>query len=296
MKNENGQEKSAILKGQTLVNNYNKNTIMVINGGSVDGNVITLASNNGDWVVANNADLALKPLTKYLILINVLENTIQNNGNYSLAVENVTNNSAFSSGFTIGEGKVGIISKILTTKEEFTSQQSQSDLRISNTASGHIKFQYMIIEFQDGMENWDIPYFEGMQSVKNSQTLVNIIDYDNISLENATDNGDGTYTLKHAQDVNTSYVIPKTTKKNLFKPNTKYLLAVNIIENNTGTVLGLSGINSPLPVTINTQKNFRDMLGWQFKTFTTNSDITVDDAGRPVYNHIYFGMWEEGGD
>ena len=24
----------------------------------------------------------------------------------------------------------------------------------------------MIIEYQEGMENWDIPYFEGMQSVK----------------------------------------------------------------------------------------------------------------------------------
>ena len=24
----------------------------------------------------------------------------------------------------------------------------------------------MIIEYQEGMENWDIPYFEGMTSVK----------------------------------------------------------------------------------------------------------------------------------
>ena len=125
---------------------------------------------------------------------------------------------------------------------------------------------------------------------------MNVINYDDVSLKNAIRNDDGTYTLKHAQDVNTSVVIPKTTKKNLFKPNTKYLLAVNIIENNTGTVLGLSGINSPFPVSTNTQRNFEDVLGWQFKTFTTNSDITVDDSGRPVYNYMYFGIWKDGGD
>ena len=51
-------------------------------------------------------------------------------------------------------------------------------------------------------------------AILKGQTLVNVIDYDNITLKNATDNGDGTYTLKHAQDVNTSYIIPKTTKKN----------------------------------------------------------------------------------
>lgn len=133
-------------------------------------------------------------------------------------------------------------------------------------------------------------------AILKGQTLVNVIDYDNVALKNATNNGDGTYTLKHAQDINASYIIPKTTKKNLFKPNTKYLLVVNIIENNTGTVLGLSGFSSPFTLPDIKQRNFEDKLGWQFKTLTTNSDISVDDRGRPVYNHIYFGIWEEGGD
>ena len=25
-------------------------------------------------------------------------------------------------------------------------------------------------------------------------------------------------------------------------------------------------------------------------------NISIDDAGRPVYNHIYFGIWKDGGD
>ena len=35
-----------------------------------------------------------------------------------------------------------------------------------NTSSSLTINSLMIIEYQDGMENWDIPYFEGMQSVK----------------------------------------------------------------------------------------------------------------------------------
>ena len=40
----------------------------------------------------------------------------------------------------------------------------------------------MIIEYQEGMENWDIPYFEGMQSVKMPvlrTTGKNLVDYKN---------------------------------------------------------------------------------------------------------------------
>ena len=139
-----------------------------------------------------------------------------------------------------------------------------------------------------------VPYAYKSATLKGN-TLVNVINYDDVSLKNATRNDDGTYTLKHAQDVNTSFVIPKTTKKNLFKSNTKYLLAVNIIENNTGTVLGLSGINSPFVID-NKDINFENKLGWQFKIFTSKSDISVDDSGRPVYNYIYFGIWKDGGD
>ncbi len=39
---------------------------------------------------------------------------------------------------------------------------TQTDLTLEELK----KVQPMVIEYQDGMENWDIPYFEGMQSVK----------------------------------------------------------------------------------------------------------------------------------
>ena len=41
MKNENGQEKSAILKGQTLVNLAGWNNIKTLDSGSISNNVAT---------------------------------------------------------------------------------------------------------------------------------------------------------------------------------------------------------------------------------------------------------------
>ena len=62
---------------------------------------------------------------------------------------------------------VGRYQWLSTTKSELTDEIFIA-LRCQNAfARGAIKIRdIMIIEYQDGMENWDIPYFEGMQSVK----------------------------------------------------------------------------------------------------------------------------------
>ena len=61
----------------------------------------------------------------------------------------------------------GLHKWVLTSKSELTEKVSIV-LRSQNAyARGAIKIRdFMIIEYQEGMENWDIPYFEGMTSVK----------------------------------------------------------------------------------------------------------------------------------
>ena len=55
---------------------------------------------------------------------------------------------------------------IKTTRDVFPGGYLYLELWQENT-SGQITFgKPMLIEYQEGMENWDIPYFEGVQSVK----------------------------------------------------------------------------------------------------------------------------------
>lgn len=54
-----------------------------------------------------------------------------------------------------------------------------------NYMDGTLDVDVMIIEYQQNMENWDIPYFTGMQSVKMPvlKTFNNIVDFSNDKLE-----------------------------------------------------------------------------------------------------------------
>ena len=166
MKNENGIEKSAILKGQTLVNVYDYTSSTFVGGATIENGVVTFKTNGG-WVVINNKLPMLKPNTNYTIFVNILSNTLtysSSSDNYALRVEGDTGNSGFITGFDIPKGSVGIFKKLLTTKESL-STTNLSDVRVSASANGgEIKFTYMIIEGDHSNE--DIPYFEGIQSVK----------------------------------------------------------------------------------------------------------------------------------
>lgn len=52
--------------------------------------------------------------------------------------------------------------------EPFSDNVSRTNFSVwcPNYTSGTLDIDIMIIEYQEGMENWDIPYFEGMQSVQ----------------------------------------------------------------------------------------------------------------------------------
>ena len=182
MKNENGIERSAILKGRTLVNVFqftSKDDFVNSDKIILDGTTMILNADGtyqNFWLKNNGL---VKANTTYLFVVDILENTlvyksdIPSNSNAIYLTSSVSNNNDsnfFQNGFviTIDELKNGRFIKELTSNPTSIGTEvilTRSFLS-SNAISGTLKFKMMLIEYQDGMEKWDIPYFTGMQSVK----------------------------------------------------------------------------------------------------------------------------------
>ena len=163
-----GAIKSAILKGQTLVNlletkkekyTFNNQQNWVVEDGYLKCN------GTGSWhTVTDKFNDMIKPSTKYLLRIEIVENTLDMILNFDGFGTNIPQSSAF---LAFGVNEVGVKSHIVTTAPELDSTKNglfRLPINIKN--GGTLKIRFMAIEYQDGMENWDIPHFEGMQSVK----------------------------------------------------------------------------------------------------------------------------------
>lgn len=165
-----GAIKSVILTGQTLINVdscYAINDFKWSNISNIDNDGFITLNANGGYV---NAFTGLKPLikpnTKYLAIVDIKENTID--GKLYLFSQ-YNGASIFSKqGVQVSSGTTGMLKYILTSDSEFTSD---TNIALRNyldgySTQGSIIYRTMLIEYIDGMENWDIPFFRGMQSVK----------------------------------------------------------------------------------------------------------------------------------
>ena len=150
-----GHAKSAILNGQTLVNLAKVRTATAYNR-------------------CSEKNIAIKPNTKYIALFNPTYYEAENGANYALLlVSSVSLNDSVVGGDdaytkSVSEGRG---SEYKPRKGDrhliFTSKANETYLHIRTGGNNGILYTDMIIlEYQEGMENWDIPYFEGMQSVK----------------------------------------------------------------------------------------------------------------------------------
>ena len=135
--------KSAILKGQTWVNLWN---------------------NNGEHKITPNSGIeqtgdCFKKSTKYLLKYNVL----RTNSNNAMLIQYYQNSTLIAK-----EPSYMKLNKdyyILTTPSDdfnvirifYSNSYGVETVRLENI---------MLIEYQEDMENWSIPYFEGMMSVK----------------------------------------------------------------------------------------------------------------------------------
>ena len=161
-----GEYKSAILTGNTLVNcmdlyNWQQKSHTV----EINNDTITIQVVDGQsYVYAfNKKPSTIKSNTKYLVSVEVLENTFT--GAKSIELTNGGESVFKDTDITISN--VGKYNFILTTRENIDDNPVLlRTLAFASNGEGYIKYKVMVIEYQDGMENWDIPYFEGMTSVK----------------------------------------------------------------------------------------------------------------------------------
>ena len=186
--------KSAVLSGQTLVNLINvKNTT----GG----------------IAYTTIDLKLAyelPVGKYILFYDIIKaNTSSGLGNPDRHTPIVTFNDDSKiyqgfEGFNTSKGKKYWIIDATKpiVKVEYWLANLVEDGEVDNLR---------LFTYQDGMENWDIPYFEGMQSVKmpvltiTGKNLINVPDTDKIGQE--------------------------TDITNAFKMNTDYTFSYHMVNN-----------------------------------------------------------------
>ena len=162
---EEAPVKSAILKGQTLVNDVNLKRIGLSSGNTLSSDGYITITANSSFSNAFVGCKKVKPNTKYLCIVDIKEYTA--NGPFSLTSK--SSESVFNVSTTINSGETGIKKFVLTSNDTIDGSVVYYSFRSylnSLSTNGHIKYRVMMIEYQDGMEKWDIPYFEGMQSVK----------------------------------------------------------------------------------------------------------------------------------
>ena len=227
-----GHAKSATLKGQTLVNTTLKEHYIALGGrvstAEVDAVFKTTASHTKSTATVTGAGQynafislrisgsLLKPNTSYFVRIGEYTNTkgltiinakIKEQANvistYTKLAENtfkVTTNSSYTTGSTYG-----IVFECSNWNQTYEVGDSWSASNI------------VVVEYIEGMENWDIPYFEGMQSVKMPVLKTvgkNLFDSSDSTMKSSwwiITEGGSTNVKKEELPTNYSVIIPATS-------------------------------------------------------------------------------------
>lgn len=207
-----GQIKSAMLKGQTLVN---------LASGSVGivGTVTVIPGGGWKWLGTRLEKLEANKT--YMSIFYVDSNTLD--GVIKDVFQTVDSNGNLSTvwGITvINAGATGIFKRKFMLDGNIKHYNVYSD----TSTTGSATLRCMILEYQEGMENLDIPYFQGMQSVTMSTELENVCSRYNSSVAK---NGK-TFTVGTAADRGLKLSEVANISNYNFKQNTKYLMQFKI--------------------------------------------------------------------
>lgn len=254
-----GVSKSAILKGQTLVNlaTYSKRrTAHVQNLSESDGK---LTWNTTDSWGKVGFTIQGKPNVDYYIRWGERHETLQM---YVRFVDELH-------GATQPMTQLNSTSKKFTTNETgiFTLTLEQANV----TTNSWIK-NFIILEYVEGMENWDIPYFEGMTSCKMPvlQTVgKNLFDVNNVISGHITESAGFTPTDNNAKTIDWFYC----------KPNTSYTVSGGnrnrwILCNANGEetfIGGVGGNETPTITTLSDTVKFRCYVGYNAEPIDINN-------------------------
>lgn len=196
---------SAILKGNTLVNIFTRATKGFHYNATNDGNKGFTMTGDGTDTCHSWWNLELSTTKQYILSFDVTVNT----ANQGVIIKGSDEqNIAF---FPIGtKGKQTVI---------FTPTASGIRFKVEQNLTGTIIVDnIMIMDYQDGMENWDIPYFEGMKSVK--MPVVKTVGknlWNNYQLERGS--------INHLNGASLNQYTTQTRSKDYIPivPNTKYI-------------------------------------------------------------------------
>ena len=158
--------KSVILKGQALVNIVQKHDAFNVK--------YPISSGNYDlkWLPLQQK---LRPNTTYIFIYNYVSSNVLNGPPFASVVlgRNTEGGDAWAcrigwhekTNFAHPIEELGLNSIVFTTSGYVGNLNSIGFVAEIKEIDATIK-DVMIIEYQDGIENWNIPYFEGTQSVK----------------------------------------------------------------------------------------------------------------------------------
>ena len=249
------------LKGQTLVNLAPRKIIDYTASSDWDG-YYHLVQNSKQSIDQWRALQDLKPNTKYYISCYV--ETFEDTKSYRL--NNVNENTVFNEHMTVNG--VGRYQWLLTTVSEFTDATFIA-LRCQNvTARGRIKIRdIMIVEYLEGMENWDIPYFEGMASCK--MPTLRTVGKNLFNINGSLINGTSTqHTINDNSLTVTGYWWVRQPLN--LKPNTTYTVTYGSVDSANDFKKMAIYCNETSKHIINTKTNTMT-----FETPTTFDDISV---------------------
>ena len=249
-----GHVKSAILKGNTLINSLITTSLSLSTNGNIFSSAIELPVKQ-----------ILKPNTRYLLKYNVITNTMTSG---YLALMNDEINNFSKTVVTVLPNELGKKSKIITTKDvlpvEYNHRYYIHNTGLTNGETVEIN-NMMLIEYQEGMENWDIPYFEDMQSVKMpvlTTTGKNLFDASKwINGRPAPYSGSSINQIEKIQNSATPIIE--------CKPNTTYTISRILPDNSTTNWYALYGYNKD-GLKVQDIVDTKHVGKW---TFTTNNDV-----------------------
>ena len=156
-----GTYESLVFKGKSLVNiiDYNKRDFN--EGNTFDSGVVTINHRGGSY--SNSFFLTpdnIKPSTDYFVIFNVISNTYEN---YIKLMSDDDKACCFDYNLTIQAKTTGLYKMKVTSKSDLSPcRYLLRTFGSNNTNSGSCQYRAMVIEYQEGMENWGIPYFEGL--------------------------------------------------------------------------------------------------------------------------------------
>lgn len=153
------QVKSAMFKGVTILGNVaTVDTLATCNGATISGETITLdRSRWSSLVQITGSNKVIKKGTKYLCILHDVVGSMEG---VQLRVQREDSVDFVS----FVNGKAIFTADTPSTVSRWVYVEG-SDL----PGGGMTSFKWSVIEYQNGMENWDIPYYSdyGMRSVKN---------------------------------------------------------------------------------------------------------------------------------